>query len=218
MRNAERLREKMELSLEGKQVAALALSALVLLAGAFAVGLLLGKKLSAAVPHEAAGDPASLDAEARKEKAPPAPVAPSHPAPLAHPAPPPAIEQAAVGEPPRPPAVIPAPRPPTVVQPAPQRSAPVAPAAPVALAPPPHDLGLFSVQVGASRDRNEAQRVESKARAAGLKPYVIEADLGAKGTWYRVRVGAFKDRDAAGQFRRDVERELGSPAVVMPSR
>jgi DedD protein len=214
MRNAERLREKMEVSLEGKQVTALALSALVLLAGAFAVGLLLGRKLSAAAPHEAAGDPASLDAEARKEKTAPTPVAvaPSHPAP------PPAVEQAAVGEPPRPPAVIPPPRPPTVVQPAPQRPAQVAPPAPVALAPRPRDLGLFTVQVGASQDRNEAQRIESKARAAGLKPYVIEANLGAKGTWYRVRVGAFKDKDAASQFRQDVERELRSPAVVMPSR
>ena len=56
------------------------------------------------------------------------------------------------------------------------------------------------------------------ARAAGLKPYVVEADLGSKGTWYRVRVGAFKDKAAASRFRTDVEREMRGPAVVMASR
>jgi cell division protein FtsN len=43
-------------------------------------------------------------------------------------------------------------------------------------------------------------------------------DLGAKGVWYRVRVGAFADRDSAGRFQKDVERELRSPAVVMPAK
>jgi len=88
----------------------------------------------------------------------------------------------------------------------------------VALTPPPKDLGNFTVQIGASQDRSEALRMENKARAAGLKPYVVEADLGAKGTWFRVRVGAFKDKGAADDYRRDVERELRAPAVVMASK
>jgi cell division septation protein DedD len=83
------------------------------------------------------------------------------------------------------------------------------------LTPPPRELGEFTVQVGASRDRTEAARLEARARGAGLKPYVLEANLGAKGTWYRVRVGAFRDKDAATRFRTDVERELRSAAVVM---
>jgi cell division septation protein DedD len=73
------------------------------------------------------------------------------------------------------------------------------------------------VQLGASQDRAEAQKLESRARGAGLKPYVVEAQLGAKGTWYRVRVGAFGDKDSANQFRKDVERELRTSAVVMPT-
>jgi cell division septation protein DedD len=93
----------------------------------------------------------------------------------------------------------------------------IASATPVALTPPPRDVGEFTVQIGASQDRAEALRMEHKARAAGLKPYVVEANLGSKGTWYRVRVGAFKDKDAATRYRQDVERELRGPAVVMPS-
>ena len=66
------------------------------------------------------------------------------------------------------------------------------------------------------RGLSEARR-DSKARGAGLKPYVLEANLGPKGTWYRVRVGAFQDKDSANRFRKDVERELRTAAVVMPT-
>jgi len=93
----------------------------------------------------------------------------------------------------------------------------VPPAAAAQLPPPPRELGNFTVQVGASRDRGDAARLEARARGAGLKPYVMEANLGAKGTWYRVRVGAFRDKEAANRFRLDVERELRSAAAVMPT-
>lgn len=82
---------------------------------------------------------------------------------------------------------------------------------------PPKELGEFTVQVGASQDKTEAARLEQRAKAAGLKAYVLEAHLGAKGTWYRVRVGAFHDKDSAGRYRHDVERELRTAAVVMPT-
>jgi cell division septation protein DedD len=35
--------------------------------------------------------------------------------------------------------------------------------------------------------------------------------------WYRIRVGAFAERSAADRYRRDVERELRTSAVVMPT-
>ena len=69
----------------------------------------------------------------------------------------------------------------------------------------------------ASPEKAEALKLENKARAAGLKPYVVEANLGAKGTWYRVRVGSFPDKDKASRYRSDVERELRSTAIVMAS-
>ncbi len=89
---------------------------------------------------------------------------------------------------------------------------------PVTLTPPPNDLGEYTVQIGASQERTEAARLEGRARSAGLKPYVVEANLGSKGTWYRVRVGAFHDKEAANRFRKDVERELRIAAAVMPAR
>ncbi len=240
MRDVERLREKIEFSLDGRQVWALGLSGLLLLGGVFTLGLLVGRR-SAPPPAPAAGDLAALDAAAAREKPGPPVVAPSRPTPpppaeekappaAALQAPPPeapaaAPEKREAGqgrvpervEPARPAVAVPAPRPATVV-PAPPAPVKVAAAAPVALTPPPRDVGAFTVQIGSSQDRSEAQRMEIKARSAGLKPYVVEADLGRKGTWYRVRVGAFQDKDAATRYRQDVERELRAPAVVMPSR
>jgi cell division septation protein DedD len=262
MRDVERLREKIEISLDDRQVWALGLSALLALGGVFTVGVLLGRK-TAPPQQNPAGDLAALDVAAGSDQgsigpqagaaggpqaagpAGPQATAKSEEKVVEKPAAPgsraaekgdDAVEVGAAEKPagekhdatmgrasaravetPRPAVTVPAARPATVV-PAPPHSVQVASATPVALTPPPRDLGQFTVQIGASQDRAEAQRMENRARAAGLKPYAVEADLGAKGTWYRVRVGAFHDKDAANSYRRDVERELRSPAVVMSSK
>ena len=223
MRDVERLREKREFSLDDRQVWALGFAALLLLGSVFALGLAVGRKMAFSAP--APGDLAALDAAARPQasdvrpQAAPGvtPVAPQKPVEVV-------VEKAPEKEPPQekpaqgraPAATTPPPRPATVVAP-PPAPVTVASIAPIQLTPPPRDLGAFTVQIGASREKSEAQRMENKARGAGLKPYVVEADLGAKGVWYRVRVGAFKDKDAANGYRRDVERELRAAAVVMPT-
>lgn len=244
MRDDHLMQEKIEVSLERRHVALLAAGALVLLGGVFALGVLVGRQVASSAlagPQKpATGDLSALDAErddapAHPKASPPARTpphaapAPSRvdparvdpPAPAAAPvaaasvsgaaaasppAPAPAASGAMVVVPPAKVASIPAPRP------------TAKPGATLALAPPPKDLGRFTVQLGSSQDRAEAQRLESRARAAGLRSYVIETNLGAKGVWYRVRVGAFESRDAADRFRKDVERELRASAAVMPSR
>ena len=195
MRDAQRLRQRLDLSLDGRQLVALTVCALLLVSAVFSLGMLIGKRAATSdVGVQISGDLAALDAQARKQT----------PAAL-HP--PKAAETT----------VVPAPaRVATVVGP-PPRTAQVAPV-PVTLTPPPNDLGEYTVQIGASQERTEAARLEGRARSAGLKPYVVEANLGSKGTWYRVRVGAFHDKEAANRFRKDVERELRIAAAVMPAR
>ena len=207
MRDVERLREKTEISLDDRQIAGLAVAALLLLGGVFALGLLVGKHLAAQT------QPGVAAAELAIAEPGPAPVPAKAPAPRKE-EPPPPEDPPVLAK--LPAAVVAAPRPAVVIPPPPKPVAIAsAVAPPAALPPPPKELGDFTVQVGASQDRADAQRLEQKARAAGLKPYVVEADLGEKGTWYRVRVGAFKDKDSASRFRSDVERELRTTAVVM---
>lgn len=226
MRDADRLREKTEFSLDGRQVWTAATAAVLLVAGAFVAGVMVGRRMAPAAAAVAVGDLPEMDGES--EQAAPArapavrPQASGARLQTAEATPAAAVADRRVAEEKPEPAakgpatVIAAPKPATVVEPA--KPLQVAAATPIALTPPPREVGAFTVQVGSSQERSEALRLEAKARAAGLKPYVVEADLGRRGTWYRVRVGAFKDRDGASQFRRDVERELRGPAVVMPSK
>ena len=272
MRDVDRLREKIEVSLDDKQIAVLAVCALLLLGGVFSLGLLVGKRLTAAAPQPApANDLLALDelqkggpprtAETQQPRAipgkaqtvagkPPAladrpPVAAENPPTLAarppaasgkppasDPKPPPAAktvddldrdpDEQPVPEERKPPpaqtAMVPTPREPVLIDPPPKPRAVEPAKVPFVLSAPPRNLGHFTVQIGASQDHADAQKLESRARLAGLKPYVVEARLGNRGTWYRVRVGAFNDKDAANNFRRDVERELRVTAMVMPSR
>ena len=216
MREVQRLREKVEFSLDGRRAIALAVCALLLFGTVFALGVTIGRR--AASMQGSAGpvdDLAALDARARNadvaaKAPPPAPETAAKPAGAA------ATDRSQATQKVEPvrTTVASAPRTPTVV-PEPPRLLQIP--ATVPLTPPPRDVGEYTVQVGASRERGEAARLEGKARGAGLKPYVVEANLGLKGTWYRVRVGAFRDRDSANRFRKDVERELRTAAAVMPT-
>jgi len=216
MRDVERLRERRQFSLDDRQVVGVGICALLLFSGVFALGVLIGKK-TAPVAAPAPEGLAALDAQAHRPEAKPAP----RPEPAKAPDPPPATKAVAPAlvekpEPVRAATLVPPPPRPAVIPP-PPRPVQVQAPAPPPLAPPPRDPGEFTVQVGASQDRGEAARLESRVRSAGLRPYVVEAKLRGKGTWYRIRVGAFRDRESAMRFRKDVERELRTAAVVMPT-
>ena len=75
--------------------------------------------------------------------------------------------------------------------------------APAAAAPKPVASGSVALQIGAFKTRAEADaawRAYSGKHAALLKGYgpdIQEADLGDKGTWYRLRIAGFGDREMA---------------------
>ncbi|MBK7996500.1 MAG: zinc-ribbon domain-containing protein [Blastocatellia bacterium] len=52
--------------------------------------------------------------------------------------------------------------------------------------------GKYTVQVRATQSQGEAESIGKKLRSSGAEAYVVRADLGAKGIWYRVRVGRYQ--------------------------
>jgi len=52
--------------------------------------------------------------------------------------------------------------------------------------------GKFTLQVRATQSQGEAETLGKKLRGSGAEAYVVKADLGAKGVWYRVRVGRYQ--------------------------
>lgn len=57
----------------------------------------------------------------------------------------------------------------------------------------PAALGQYTVQVSAFQDRDEASAFASSLERKGFQPFITEASLPEKGTWYRVRLGAFEN-------------------------
>jgi hypothetical protein len=136
------------------------------------------------------------------EPPPPAPA----PEPQAAEAPPPAREVAPAETAPA--AVAVSPSPPTAGPP----EAPAAPAAPAPVKPEPAKsperartervTAPFSILLSSCRDRENALAGLSNYRQAGLATYVVQTDLGDKGTWWRTLTGSFKSLEAAAHAKK----------------
>ena len=78
-----------------------------------------------------------------------------------------------------------------------------APTAPTSVAQAPSASGAYVLQIGAYKSQAEADAAwkvyqgKHAALLAGYSPNVAEADLGEKGTWYRLRIAGFASKDVA---------------------
>jgi cell division septation protein DedD len=156
-------------------------------------------------PAARAAPAATTVAQANPPTAAPPPVATHPPAQLglAHPAPeattpppkPVATTQPKLSAPPK---AIAATQPKPAATP---KAAAAAPPKPVATAKP--AAGAYLLQIGAYKSEDEAlaawktYQAKHAALLAGFSPDVQKADLGEKGTWYRLRISSFADKDAA---------------------
>lgn len=77
--------------------------------------------------------------------------------------------------------------------------------------------GAWTLQLSAYQDRDEADRFAAGLRDKGYAPYIIEANLPGKGTWFRVRMGRFGSKDAAGRYLEDFRRETAMNGIVAPA-
>jgi cell division septation protein DedD len=95
---------------------------------------------------------------------------------------------------------------------------PAPPPAEPAPEPPPKaaPLKAWTVQLAASEDRAEAERLA--ARFASLSPRIEEAVVKGKGRFYRVRVGSFDTKESAQRYLSDVARETGVKGIVAPTK
>jgi len=74
--------------------------------------------------------------------------------------------------------------------------------------------GFFTVQVGAFRDRDNAERLRERLNAS-YSPIFIQQYDSPDGIFYRVRVGKISGEDAAQQFGQQLrDREGFTPMVL----
>ncbi len=74
----------------------------------------------------------------------------------------------------------------------------------------------FSLQVGAFPDSVAAQGLVERLADKGYLVRIASAEVAGQGTWYRVRVGNFDDRDQAEQERAKIASAEGLFALVVP--
>lgn len=82
--------------------------------------------------------------------------------------------------------------------------------------PRPSGEGEFLLQVASYRKPDAAEALKARLALKGFQARVVRADLGPKGTWYRVRLGPYPDRAAAESVRDRVERAGLEPMVMRP--
>jgi len=234
MRDGNRLKEKIELHLDRRQVTSLSVVALLLAASIFALGVMVGKNLAPA-PRAVPAPEALLD---RLDAQADGGVATSEPLtfqdeltkklpPAAKPAkPPPSIQLPAPAAVPSAP-VIPAGALATASDAGPVKVNPLSEladkdsGAEVAVAPKltlpklqPVPKAFFTLQVKATQSSSEADKFAKKLRSQGYDSLVAEADVAGKGKWYRVRVGRFETRPQAERYLQDFKRESRLEAFI----
>jgi DedD protein len=244
MRDAHLLKEKVQLSLDNRQIASLVVGGLAILGFVFGLGVVVGRKM-APPPVLAEAGPADLLAEVdKKSDFDPAKELTYHEALTA-----PAVHATVVDKVEEP---APAPKPLPKIEPPqvadaeseqaqlPRKAETPAPPAADVYAEEPQDAkpaaastnivsafdhvhtqttaGEFTIQVSASQERTEAETVVGKLKASGYSPYVVDAQIPGKGRWYRVRLGHFGTKTDAERYLRDFKRETQLNAIVTAAR
>ncbi len=235
MRDSHRMKEKYDLSLDSRQVVSLLVAGIVVLGAVFVLGVLVGKKLAGSQRTDRAPDLLSaLDQKsAALERARAAPAltfqeeltADAGATRAAAPKPAAAPKAAeAKGEPAKAgvdkkaeTASRPADAGPIATRTAPA-AAPTASASGPKTAEGAAPTGAFTLQLLASQNREDAERMVSRLREKGYAPYIVTAEVPGKGTFYRVRMGSFPSREAAGRYLEDFKRETKTGAFVAPTK
>ncbi len=75
-------------------------------------------------------------------------------------------------------------------------------------------VSAYTLQVAAFSKKPMAEELSNRLSGSGFKSYLVEVDLGSKGTWWRVRVGHYPSEHAAKWARLDLVKEGLSPIVV----
>ena len=72
----------------------------------------------------------------------------------------------------------------------------------------------FTLQLSSFQKRSEAEAFADTVRESGFASRIIEATVEGKGTFYRVRSGAFKTMESAEEAKAQFERKLNKSAII----
>jgi cell division septation protein DedD len=226
IRDADRFKDKIEVSLDSRQIFLLFFGGAVVACLVFVLGVMVGRRLegrdrvAARAATSTAVDPlAALDELGADERADPRGEELAFPAALA----------GGQGDRARPLGradVPPTPRGgPEVARPDGARPEPARPAAapapaiptppPAVSADAPHKPGTrFTLQISSFQSRTEADALLARLSAAGYRPYIVVSEVDDRGTFYRVRIGEYEGKTEARAAKKEFEKKQHLIAYV----
>lgn len=77
------------------------------------------------------------------------------------------------------------------------------------------DKAKYTLQLSSFQDKAEAEAFLSSLKSAGYQPYLTQAEVSGKGTFYRVRLGSYRSVDAANDARAELDKTAHKSASVM---
>jgi DedD protein len=221
VRDAERFKDKIEVSLDSRQVFFLFFGGAVIACLVFVLGVMVGKRLegrervahrattSAQVDPLAALDELGADEQAEgkgddlafaaalaadAKKAAPAPASAPAAAPAPKPAPAPAAEPAPAKE-------------------AAKEKEPAKETKESAKEPK-EKKGKFTLQISSFQERAEADALVARLTGSGYKPYLVMSNVPDKGIFFRVRIGEFGSKGDAQDAKAEFEKKQHLLAYV----
>ncbi len=72
----------------------------------------------------------------------------------------------------------------------------------------------YTVQVASFPEKQLANDEAKKMRSRGYDAFVVPSGVPGKGTWYRVRLGSFKNRDAAEKLAKEIHAKVGISSII----
>jgi cell division septation protein DedD len=74
----------------------------------------------------------------------------------------------------------------------------------------------YTIQVYSFQDKNRAEAALQGLKNNGYRAFLVISDLGAKGVWYRVRVGGIPDEAAAHKMLEEIRKAYNSGFILRP--
>lgn len=72
----------------------------------------------------------------------------------------------------------------------------------------------FTIQVASLKDMKVAAEMAEMLKKKGYQAYTVSAKIPGKGTWHRIRIGDFKNREDAGNILSRLKKDKYRPIVV----
>ena len=73
----------------------------------------------------------------------------------------------------------------------------------------------YAVQISSHQEKQTADLEVKKMKHQGFAAFIVSSELPGKGTWYRVRVGSFTNKEAADKLQKEVRAKAGVSSIVV---